>query len=135
MCDITGIDSGSVEGVEAESITTDVGVITDGNSSADGGKEDTRLKLISSSSLTGGSIGGGICNEVGVGTSLSIVEGLKGDGVGDKEGEDEGNGSGGNEGDLDSDRVLAEGTAGCALGVGGKGGEGDTESDGTEGTE
>ncbi len=133
--EIAGVDPGSVEGVEAETIATDVGVTTDVDSNVDGDSEDKRLKLISSSSLTGGSVGGGMCNEVGVGTSLSIVDGLKGDGVGDNEGEREGEGGGGNEGEGESDGELTGGAAGSTLGVGGNGGEGDAESEGAERTE
>ncbi len=108
---------------------------TDVDPTVDGAREDKRLKLISSSSLTGGSVGGGLCNEVGVGMSLSIVDGLKGDGVGDNEGEREGEGGGGNEGDGESDGELMGGAAGSILGVGGNGGEGDAESEGIERTE
>ena len=121
---ITGVVGGRVEAVEGDEIAIDVGVTTDVEPKVDGGR-DSKLMVTVSSSIESSSdtLVGGICKEVGVATSLSSVEGAKGEGPGDKDG------SGDSDGDGDRD-----GTGGSASGVAGDGtkdGTGEGARDGT----
>src|SRR6266545_1145135 len=82
-----GVGGGSVDTVDADTIATEVGVITDVDWTVEGDKVERRLKV---SVNTEDSVLGGGRYDVGVTTSLVTVEGLSGVGVADNEGESDG---------------------------------------------